>query len=115
MEWNDERTQLHLTHVTGAAQSRSNYLVYLLSHSRSFMSKFGVAHRHASVSKQHTHSDDVAMYSVVEDPEKPAPYKGYVDQVCNHVHVSIVSCHPSPSLTAKFLHRYFFPHVNAPY
>ena len=27
MEWNDERTQLHLTHVTGAAQSRSNYLI----------------------------------------------------------------------------------------
>ena len=29
MEWNSEHTQLQLTHVTGAAQSRLNYLVYL--------------------------------------------------------------------------------------
>lgn len=28
MEWNDERTQLHLTHLTGAAQTRLKYLVY---------------------------------------------------------------------------------------
>ena len=29
MEWNNEHTKLQLTHVTGTAQSRSNYLVYL--------------------------------------------------------------------------------------
>ena len=29
MEWNNERTKLQLTRVTGTAQSRSNYLVYL--------------------------------------------------------------------------------------
>ena len=29
MEWNSEHTQLQLTHVTGAAKSRLNYLVYL--------------------------------------------------------------------------------------
>ena len=29
MEWNSEHTQLQLTRVTGAAQSRLNYLVYL--------------------------------------------------------------------------------------
>ena len=29
MEWNGEHTQLQLTRVTGAAQSRLNYLVYL--------------------------------------------------------------------------------------
>ena len=28
MEWNSEHTQLQLTRVTGAAQSRLNYLVY---------------------------------------------------------------------------------------
>ena len=28
-EWNSEHTQLHVTRVTGAAQSRLNYLVYL--------------------------------------------------------------------------------------
>ena len=28
MEWNSERAQLELTRVTGAAQSRLNYLVY---------------------------------------------------------------------------------------
>ena len=29
MEWNNEHTKLQLTRVTGTAQSRSNYLVYL--------------------------------------------------------------------------------------
>ena len=29
MEWNSERTQLQVTRVTGTAQSRLNYLVYL--------------------------------------------------------------------------------------
>ena len=29
MEWNNDCTQLQLTRVTGTAQSRSNYLVYL--------------------------------------------------------------------------------------
>ena len=29
MEWDSEHTQLQLTRVTGAAQSRLNYLVYL--------------------------------------------------------------------------------------
>ena len=29
MKWNSERTQLQVSHVTGAAQSRLNYLVYL--------------------------------------------------------------------------------------
>ena len=29
MEWNSEHTQLQLTRVTGTAQSRLNYLVYL--------------------------------------------------------------------------------------
>ena len=29
MEWNSEHAQLQLTRVTGAAQSRLNYLVYL--------------------------------------------------------------------------------------
>ena len=29
MEWNSERTQLQVTRVTGAAQSRLNYLVNL--------------------------------------------------------------------------------------
>ena len=29
MEWNSEHTQLQLTRVTGAAQSRLNYLVYI--------------------------------------------------------------------------------------
>ena len=29
MEWNNERTKLQQTRVTGTAQSRSNYLVYL--------------------------------------------------------------------------------------
>ena len=29
MEWKGEHTQLQLTHVTGAAKSRLNYLVYL--------------------------------------------------------------------------------------
>ena len=29
MEWNSEHTQLQLTRVTGAAQPRLNYLVYL--------------------------------------------------------------------------------------
>ena len=29
MEWNSEHTQFQLSHVTGAAQSRLNYLVYL--------------------------------------------------------------------------------------
>ena len=29
MEWNGEHTQLQLTRVTGTAQSRLNYLVYL--------------------------------------------------------------------------------------
>ena len=29
MEWNSEHTQLQLTCVTGTAQSRLNYLVYL--------------------------------------------------------------------------------------
>ena len=29
MEWNSEHTQLQLTRVTGAAQFRLNYLVYL--------------------------------------------------------------------------------------
>ena len=52
MEWNSERTQLQVTPVTGPAQSRLNYSVSpgLLSHRRSFMSKYGIAHRHASIS-----------------------------------------------------------------
>ena len=29
MEWNSEHTQLQLARVSGAAQSRLNYLVYL--------------------------------------------------------------------------------------
>ena len=37
IEWNSERTQLQVSHVTGGAQSRLNYLVYLLSQCRSFM------------------------------------------------------------------------------
>ena len=31
MKWNGERTKLQVTHVTGAAQSRLIYLVYLLT------------------------------------------------------------------------------------
>ena len=53
MEWNREHTQLQLTCVTGAAQSRLNYVVYflgLLSHHRSFISNYNTAHRHASIS-----------------------------------------------------------------
>ena len=53
MEWNNERKKLQLTRVTGTVQSRSNYLVVslgLLCHRRSFMSKFGTARRHASIS-----------------------------------------------------------------
>ena len=54
MEWNSERTQLQLTRVTGASQLRLNYNVPsvspgLLSHRRSFMSKYGIAHHHASI------------------------------------------------------------------
>ena len=52
MEWNNERTKLQFTCVTGTVQSRSNYLV--LSHRRSFMSKFGTARHHASISKHCT-------------------------------------------------------------
>ena len=52
-EWNSEHTRLKLTCVTGAAQSRLNYVpsvsVGLFSHHRRFMSSYGIAHRHASL------------------------------------------------------------------
>ena len=53
MEWNGEHTKLErLDHVTGAAQSRLSTLE-LLSHHRSFMSKYSIAN-HASMSKHST-------------------------------------------------------------
>ena len=51
MEWNSEYIQLQLTSVTGAAQSKVQLLIVflgVLSHHRSFTSKFGTAKCHAS-------------------------------------------------------------------
>ena len=53
MEWNSECAQLQLTSVTGAAQSRLNYLVAFIS-LKQLYEKFGVAHRHASISRHGT-------------------------------------------------------------
>ena len=53
MEWNSEHTQLQLTRVTGAAQSRLNYLVYLQDcylTAEALMSNYGIVHCHASIS-----------------------------------------------------------------
>ena len=67
-------SQLQLTRITDAAPPRLNGIsLGLLSHLRSFMSNFGIAHRHAFISKHGTStvasSSSGASYHTLAKPD----------------------------------------------
>ena len=81
MEWNDGMqngitvnvSQLQLTRVTDAAQPRLNCISRALILLQKFLSKFGTAHCHASISKHGTStvasSSSGASYSILAKPD----------------------------------------------
>ena len=87
--------QLQLTSVTGAAHSRLNYLIGLLSHRRSSMSNYNIAHCHAFIVQHSTvagSSSDALLFYSLAKPDSQTKNMGLASQTIVIVFIDKLEC-----------------------